>query len=67
MSDDNFIIHELARIRKEKGVSTCEVANAIGVTRDRIRKYETLFSEPPFHRVVKWAEFLGYELDLMKR
>lgn len=61
---DEWIFAELRRIRKEKGLTLVAVAGAIGVCKDSFRKYESGDVNPPFFRVVKWADFLGYQFDL---
>lgn len=61
---DNFIISELRRIRIEKRVSQIDAARGSGVTISTFKHWEDGTIDPGFRKVCRWAEYLGYELDI---
>lgn len=58
------IITELIKIREELGVSRVAIAEAVGVAKVSVDKWENETNDPGFRKVVAWAKALGYELDL---
>lgn len=64
--DDNMQLGEkLASIRKEKKLSQTAVAEAVGISRDAISKYERGDIVPSVENARKIAEVLGVSLDYL--
>jgi transcriptional regulator with XRE-family HTH domain len=65
MTDADFIVNELIKIRRERKVSREKIALDLDVSVSTIEKYEKQMNEPSLTRLVKWARSLGYEFDLV--
>jgi transcriptional regulator with XRE-family HTH domain len=57
----------LILIRKEQGISQKEMANILNVTSVSLNRYEKNKREIPHRLLVKYADYLGYELRLLKK
>jgi transcriptional regulator with XRE-family HTH domain len=64
MSDDEFILRELATIRKEKKISQEALAKSLDVSLLTIRKWEQCVNGHGYYQLMKWAKRLGYTFDL---
>jgi transcriptional regulator with XRE-family HTH domain len=64
MNDDEFILRELANIRKEKKISQEALAKSLDVSLSTIEKWERCVNGPGYYQLMKWAKRLGYTLDL---
>ena len=53
----------LCRLRKERGLSQEELADALGVTRQAVSKWENGTSQPDLDRLVALSAFFGCTLD----
>ena len=56
-------MNELQRIRKEKGVSQQELADALGVTQGTISAWESGRWNPTVENLRAAAQFLGVSID----
>ena len=62
---EEFLISELVAIRKEKGISRRELARVLDASPNSVEAWELMtVPAPSIRRIIKWAEFLGYEFDL---
>jgi transcriptional regulator with XRE-family HTH domain len=64
MNDDEFILRELANIRKEKNISREAVAKSLDVSVSTVEKWERCINGPRYDELIRWARRLGYHLDL---
>ena len=53
----------IKRLRKEKGISQEALADAIGVSRQAVSKWETDVSVPELEKLLKLSELFGVTLD----
>lgn len=56
---------KITKLRKEKKLSQIDIANAIGVSRDAISKYERGDIVPSVDNAKKMANVLGVSLDYL--
>jgi len=56
---------KLAGIRKERGFSQAEVANAIKVEKSRVSNWENNKGKPTLENVMALAKFLGVSIDYL--
>jgi transcriptional regulator with XRE-family HTH domain len=56
---------KITKIRKEKKMSQIDIANAVGVSRDAISKYERDDNTPSVEVAKKIAKTLGVSLDYL--
>lgn len=63
MSDDDFIIHELVRIRKERRIDRRELARTMGISENTLASWESLQNDPRRKQLQEWGRALSYELD----
>lgn len=61
----HFICQELCTLRQKQGHSLALVASRIGVTPTRLGCWERGNHRPTLDEVDRWAQALGWELDLM--
>ncbi len=61
------ILNDLIQIRKEKKVRQYNVANHIKVTSVTLSRYEKGTRKMTFDNVCEYADYLGYELRLLKK
>lgn len=52
-------------LRKRKGLSQADVANAIGVPRPTYSGYENEISFPILEKLIKISDFFGYSIDVL--
>jgi transcriptional regulator with XRE-family HTH domain len=52
----------LAAARESKGASRKDVAEAIGVSVDAVRRWENGDRRPKLEALESWADFLGYDV-----
>jgi DNA-binding XRE family transcriptional regulator len=64
MNDDEFILRELATIRKEKKISQEALAKSLDVSLSTIEKWERCVNGPGYYQLMKWAKRLNYHFDL---
>ena len=57
----------LKELRKEKKVSQCDVATALGVTRSAYGNYELGVREPDYATLIKLADYFGVSTDYLLR
>ena len=63
---EEFLISELVAIRQEKGISRRELARVLEASPNSVEAWELMtVPAPSIRRLIKWAEFLGYEFELM--
>ena len=55
----------LYRLRKERGISQEELANAVGVSRQAVQKWESGASAPDVGNLVALSDFFGTTLDYL--
>lgn len=63
MSDDDFIIHELTRIRKEKRIDRRSLARVLCIPESTLASWEKLQNDPKRKQLEAWGKALGFELD----
>jgi transcriptional regulator with XRE-family HTH domain len=56
---------KITKIRKEKKLSQSDIAQAVGVSRDAISKYERGYIVPSVENAKKMADVLGVSLDYL--
>ena len=60
-------IDNLKRIRMSNKVRQFRLAKHIGITSVTLSRYENRNREMPLDVALKYAEFLGYEIRLLKK
>ncbi|MCD4744271.1 MAG: helix-turn-helix domain-containing protein, partial [Desulfobacteraceae bacterium] len=60
-----FFGENLARLRKEKGLTQEELVKISGVAISQIRRYETNKSTPSLDAIIKLVNVLGVSIDEM--
>jgi len=58
------LLSELCKIRKERHLTQETVANSATVMPASLSNWEQLKSTPSIDSLCRWADALGYELDL---
>jgi transcriptional regulator with XRE-family HTH domain len=62
------MLKSLIQIRKEKKVSQLEMARFLSITPATINRYEKgLIQKIPIDLLVRYADYLGYEIRLLKK
>lgn len=61
----HFICQELRTIRQKQGHSLADIASRIGITMTRLGCWERGNHRPTLDEVDRWAQALGYELELL--
>lgn len=61
------ILKSLIQIRKEKRIDQKELLSSLGVIASTLSRYETGKREMPFSVLLKYADYLGYEIRLLKK
>jgi transcriptional regulator with XRE-family HTH domain len=61
------ILDQLIQIRKEQRYHQKDVAKKLGVTYAMMSHYETKKRKMSHELIVKFADFLGYELRILKK
>ena len=64
MNDLDFIVGELANLRKEKGLTIDDLANEAQLSHGNLWEWENQKKFPSLPNLVKWAAALGYHFDL---
>lgn len=64
MNDVDFIVGELAKLRKEKGLTIDDLAADAEVSLNKLWQWEHKKQFPSLPNLVKWADALGYHFDL---
>jgi len=61
------LLDQLIEIRKQQRVKQYKVAEFIGVNRSTMSRYEKKIREISIDHLIMYAEYLGYELRLLKK
>lgn len=61
------ILSSLIQIRKEKKVSQDDLTGTLGINSTTLSRYESGRRKMPYDVLVKYAEYLGYEIRLIKK
>jgi len=61
------ILDSLIRIRKDQRVDQKHLLRFLGVNGTSLSRYESKKREMPFNVLVKYAEYFGYEIRLLKK
>ena len=64
---DKFIRMKLAKIRKSKGLTQKDISDLTGVSVSTISNIENGDNSYTIRSLIKYAEVLGYELDIFKK
>ena len=65
--NQNQLGDNIARYRKEKGLSQEKVAEYMEVSRQAVTKWENNISRPSSENLIKLAEFFGVSMDELLR
>lgn len=65
--DRHPIIFMLREIRKTNGVDIGDIASRMGREAETIRKYECGARAPTLKALARWADALGFELQLERK
>lgn len=63
--DQQKFMSRLKALRKEKGLSTRDLARAIGVTSGAITQFEKGISSPALNTVIAFSKYLGVSTDYL--
>jgi transcriptional regulator with XRE-family HTH domain len=61
------IIEQLVEERRAKKIKQSEVAYHLGITRSKMSRFERGFDKETNHIIDNYAEYLGYEIRLLKK
>ena len=61
------ILKSLISIRKEKKIDQKHMLSILGVNATTMSRYESGIRRMPHDLMVKYAEYLGYEIRLLKK
>lgn len=61
------ILDSLIKIRKDQKTDQKSMLQRLGVTATTLSRYESKKRPMPFNVMVKYAEYLGYEIRLLKK
>ncbi len=61
------IIDNLVQIRKDKRIFQKSINQHLGINGTTLSRYESKKRRIPFDVVIKYADYLGYELRLLKK
>jgi len=61
------ILGDLIQIRKGKKVSQDDLTGTLGINSTTLSRYESGKRKMPFDILVKYAEYLEYEIRLLKK
>lgn len=61
----NKLKDRIRLLRKEKGLSQSQVADALNITRGSYSNYENGYREPDSNTLIKLAEFFGETSDYL--
>ena len=64
---DKFIRMKLAKIRKSKGLTQKDISNLTGLSVSTISNIENVDNSYTIRSLIRYAEVLGYELDIFKK
>ena len=64
---DKFIRMKLAKIRKSKGLTQKDISNLTGLSVSTISNIENGDNSYTIRSLIRYAEVLGYELDIFKK
>ena len=64
---DKFIRMKLAKIRKSKGLTQKDISDLTGLSVSTISNIENGDNSYTIRSLIKYAEVLGYELDIFKK
>ena len=59
-----FIIDDLRNLRREQNINYEKLSKIIGTSPKAIEHWERKITQPTLSNFCRWAEALGYELDL---
>ena len=59
------ILKKLIQIRKEKGIDQKSMLHVLGITHTTLSRYESYKRKIPLDVLIKYADYLGYELKLL--
>lgn len=61
------ILDSLIQIRKDKKIDQKHMLIRLGITATTLSRYESKKRDMPFDIMVKYADYLGYEIRLLKK
>jgi transcriptional regulator with XRE-family HTH domain len=61
------ILMSLIQIRKDRKTEQKITALYLGITQTTLSRYENGIREMPWKLIIKYAEYLGYEIRLLKK
>ena len=61
------IFDSLIKIRKDQRVDQKDIIRFIGVNNTTLSRYESKKRKIPFDKLIKYAEYFGYEIRLLKK
>jgi transcriptional regulator with XRE-family HTH domain len=61
------IVAELRKIRRAKEISQDAVGAALGKCSSQVSFYESGTNSPKLAMICSWADFLGYEIKLVRK
>lgn len=64
---DKFIRMKLAKIRKSKGLTQKDISDLTGLSVSTISNIENGDNSYTIRSLIRYAEVLGYELDIFKK
>ena len=64
---EKFIRMKLAKIRKSKGLTQKDISNLTGLSVSTISNIENGDNSYTIRSLIRYAEVLGYELDIFKK
>lgn len=64
---DNYIRQRLSKIRKSKGLTQQQLSEISGLSTSTISNLESGENSYTLRTLIKYAEALGYELDIEKK
>jgi transcriptional regulator with XRE-family HTH domain len=61
------ILSELIRDRKDKKIKMTDISKGIGISKQLIGRLENGKSIPNLRMIERYADYLGYEIRLLKK
>jgi transcriptional regulator with XRE-family HTH domain len=61
------IISDLIQIRKDRKIDQKHLLRILGINKTTMSRYESGKRKMPFDIILKYADYLGYEIRLLKK